>query len=98
MRLVGLYVFFYTQFVRKDNFMVGRHCGLLVSLSCVQCWESYVGQQIYEVYIVTFIFELVTSIIVNPLKVFFNKYTECYGKVRHMLVAHDTCDGWPFRF
>ena len=46
-----------------------------------QCWESYVGQQIYEVYIVTFIFELFTSIVVNPLKVFFDKYTECYGKV-----------------
>ena len=82
LRLLGLYVFFYSQFVQKDYFMV---CHSMTSTYCrhstLKCWESYVGHQVYSVFVVTFIFELVTSIGINPIKAVLNKYTECYGKV-----------------
>eukprot|EP00053_Salpingoeca_punica_P019461 m.197032 g.197032 ORF g.197032 m.197032 type:complete len:808 (+) comp17657_c0_seq1:69-2492(+) len=53
LRLVGLFVFFYTVFTRRDAYM---------------CWESFVGQQAYNLFMVVFLFELVTSIAIDPVK------------------------------
>ena len=46
-----------------------------------QCWESYIGQQIYKVMVVVFIFELLLSIITDPIKAFLYNHTNWYKKV-----------------
>eukprot|EP00052_Salpingoeca_macrocollata_P022877 m.199889 g.199889 ORF g.199889 m.199889 type:complete len:857 (-) comp21905_c1_seq5:29-2599(-) len=53
LRLVGLFVFFYTVVNRRDNFM---------------CSESYVGQQAYNLFVVVFIVELFTTVFSIPCK------------------------------
>eukprot|EP00051_Salpingoeca_urceolata_P020521 m.308923 g.308923 ORF g.308923 m.308923 type:complete len:665 (-) comp19634_c2_seq19:4901-6895(-) len=62
LRLVGLYVFFYTVFINRVKFM---------------CWETYVGQQVYNVFVITVIFEVTASIFMSPLQKWTHENVEC---------------------
>lgn len=51
LRFVGLYVFIYASYRRKDDYM---------------CWESYLGQEAYTVFVAgSLIFEMFTSTIID---------------------------------
>eukprot|EP00045_Choanoeca_perplexa_P011029 m.115252 g.115252 ORF g.115252 m.115252 type:complete len:881 (-) comp15486_c0_seq1:97-2739(-) len=53
LRIGSLYAFFYTYFIQRSNRM---------------CWESFVGQQIYAFLIVSFLVEIVTSMVIDPVR------------------------------
>lgn len=53
LRVGSLYAFFYTYFLERRQRM---------------CWESYVGQQMYSVLVISFVVEIVTSIAIDPVR------------------------------
>ncbi|EGD77778.1 hypothetical protein PTSG_08868 [Salpingoeca rosetta] len=53
LRIGSLYAFFYTYFLQRRERM---------------CWESYVGQQMYSVLVISFVVEIVTSIAIDPVR------------------------------
>lgn len=78
-RLGGLTVFFYTIFVRRSSFMVRftqlQELDPLHSYTfplphsfepCLQCWETYIGQMVYTLMMVTFGVEIMTSLFYDP--------------------------------
>eukprot|EP00730_Choanoeca_flexa_P002287 TRINITY_DN10991_c0_g2_i1.p1 TRINITY_DN10991_c0_g2~~TRINITY_DN10991_c0_g2_i1.p1 ORF type:complete len:396 (+),score=79.69 TRINITY_DN10991_c0_g2_i1:134-1189(+) len=53
LRIGSLYAFFYTYFVNRGDRM---------------CWESFVGHQIYAFLIVSLLVEIVTSLVIDPVR------------------------------
>lgn len=53
LRSAGLFVFFYTIFMRRTSYM---------------CWESFVGQYVYNLFIILMVVEFVVSLLRDPLK------------------------------
>jgi len=48
LRVAGLSVFFYTLFKKRTSFM---------------CWESYIGQYVYSLFLVLIVFEIVAAVL-----------------------------------
>eukprot|EP00048_Salpingoeca_helianthica_P006674 m.101392 g.101392 ORF g.101392 m.101392 type:complete len:843 (+) comp14089_c0_seq4:55-2583(+) len=55
MRITSLFIFFYTVFLQRSRYM---------------CWESFVGQYVYSVFIIVFVVEMLVCLGVDPMKRF----------------------------
>eukprot|EP00048_Salpingoeca_helianthica_P006675 m.101420 g.101420 ORF g.101420 m.101420 type:complete len:836 (+) comp14089_c0_seq6:47-2554(+) len=53
LRSAGLFVFFYTIFMRRTSYM---------------CWESFVGQYVYNLFIILMVVEFAVALLRDPLK------------------------------
>eukprot|EP00047_Mylnosiga_fluctuans_P023953 m.149762 g.149762 ORF g.149762 m.149762 type:complete len:898 (+) comp9732_c0_seq11:38-2731(+) len=58
MRIAGLFVFFYTIFLNKDLYM---------------CWESFVGQYVYKLFLITMFVEIIMAAVTRPMEYIFTK-------------------------
>eukprot|EP00048_Salpingoeca_helianthica_P006676 m.101432 g.101432 ORF g.101432 m.101432 type:complete len:839 (+) comp14089_c0_seq7:137-2653(+) len=76
MRVAGLFVFFYTIFQKRTAAM---------------CWESFVGQYVYSLFLIIMLFEMMSSFLQHPIWRFFARtstwFLKNFGEARFDTVS-----------